>query len=305
MRIKIFLKSRVLRLLTICGVSALVVGFTLVFFSEALGNALSPFFKKVNNTAEIHDEDTTIKLPIIMYHSLLKGKGKNQFIVDPDLFESDLKYLKDNGYNTIFVKELIDYVYEGKTLPENPIMLTFDDGYYNNFVYALPAAKKYESKFIISPIAKVSENYSKISEENINYSHITWSHLKEMLDSGLVEVGNHSYNLHSTSSSRLGCRKKKNENVQEYQNVLIKDLMTAQKLITENTGVTPQVFVYPFGAYSPCSTEIIKNMGFKSTLLCSGKINNITKDPNCLFGLCRFLRPCRTSSKAFFSKILK
>lgn len=80
----------------------------------------------------------SVKLPVIMYHSLLKDeKLQNDYTVSPTLFENDLKYLTENGYTTVVVKDLTDYVYGKKSLPEKCIMLTFDDGYYNNYYYAL------------------------------------------------------------------------------------------------------------------------------------------------------------------------
>lgn len=81
----------------------------------------------------------SVKLPVIMYHSLLKDeKLQNDYTVSPTLFENDLKYLAENGYTTVVVKDLTDYAYGKKSLPEKCIMLTFDDGYYNNYYYALP-----------------------------------------------------------------------------------------------------------------------------------------------------------------------
>ena len=78
----------------------------------------------------------SVKLPVIMYHSLLKDeKLQNDYTVSPTLFENDLKYLTENGYTTVVVNDLTDYVYGKKSLPEKCIMLTFDDGYYNNYYY--------------------------------------------------------------------------------------------------------------------------------------------------------------------------
>ena len=56
-----------------------------------------------------------IKVPILMYHSILKtSKSRGKFIISPSTFEEDLKYIKDNGYTTIVMQDLINYVYENK-----------------------------------------------------------------------------------------------------------------------------------------------------------------------------------------------
>ena len=56
--------------------------------------------------------ENAIKMPIIMYHSVLKDKSsQNDYVISPDLFESDLKYFQENGYTTVTVNDLIDYVF--------------------------------------------------------------------------------------------------------------------------------------------------------------------------------------------------
>lgn len=78
-------------------------------------------------TKETTADTDSVKLPVIMYHSLLKDeKLQNDYTVSPTLFENDLKYLAENGYTTVVVKDLTDYVYGKKSLPEKCIMLTFD-----------------------------------------------------------------------------------------------------------------------------------------------------------------------------------
>ena len=116
-------------------------------------------------TKETTADTDSVKLPVIMYHSLLKDeKLQNDYTVSPTLFENDLKYLAENGYTTVVVKDLTDYVYGKKSLPEKCIMLTFDDGYYNNYYYALPLLEKYNCKAVISPIASVSEKFTETKD---------------------------------------------------------------------------------------------------------------------------------------------
>ena len=138
------------------------------------------------------------ELPIIMYHGLLKEEARQgKYVLSPARFESDLKYLKENGYHTVVVQDLIDYVEKGVPLPEKPVMLTFDDGYYNNYYYAFPLLEEYDAKIVISPICRYTDEYSQAEDAHPNYSHITWDNINEMIDSGRVEIQNHSYNMHS------------------------------------------------------------------------------------------------------------
>ena len=132
-----------------------------------------------------------VEVPVVMYHAILKDEARHgQYVISPDEFESDLKYLQDHGYTTIFIEDLIAYT-QGGALPEKPVLLTFDDGYYNNYLYAFPLAQKYHSKFVLSPIGRYTDLYTDTPDENAYYSHCTWEELREMARSGLVEVQNH------------------------------------------------------------------------------------------------------------------
>lgn len=69
------------------------------------------------------------------------------------------------------------------------------------------------------------------------------------------------------------------------------------------TGWTPTCFAYPFGAISDGTQTMLKTMGFQSSMTCESHTNRITRDPECLFGLGRYLRPGLQSTEAFFQKI--
>lgn len=259
-----------------------------------------------SNAEETENCSHEKRLPVLMYHLILKNPGNsNKFIVPQSVFEEDLKYIKNHGYTTILVQDLIDYTENKKELPEKPILLTFDDGAFNNYLYAFPLAKKYEAKFVFSPIAKEAERYTKAHDENPTYSHANWEKISEMSKSGLVEIQNHTYNMHSNKKSRIGCTKKRNESVEEYKQKLSEDIRKSQELISQNTGVTPTAFFYPYGAKSDCSEEILKSLGFKATFLCESKINIISRNPECLFGLKRFIRPPGVPTEKIFSKFEK
>lgn len=249
-----------------------------------------------------------IALPIVMYHGLLKEeKRQGQYVISPDLFESDLQYLTKHGYTTVVVQDLIDYVTNGVPLPEKPIMLTFDDGYYNNYLYAYPLLQKYQCKMVLSPIGRYADEYSREETLHANYSHATWNQLKEMIESGLVEVQNHSYNMHGDGkkTKRKGSKKVNGESVEQYAEALREDVQKMQDAMAKNTGFTPTAFVYPFGAVSRESLPVLKQMGFQATLICESRINTITRNPSCLYGLGRHLRPPKTDSAAFFTKTMK
>jgi peptidoglycan/xylan/chitin deacetylase (PgdA/CDA1 family) len=240
-----------------------------------------------------------LKLPIIMYHSIVKDANRwGTYVISPDEFESDLKYFEKNGYTSVTVQDLIDAVYEAKPLPEKPVMITLDDGYYNNYLYALPLLRKYNDRAVVSIVGKFTDQYSVTEDNNPVYSHVTWGQVNEMIDSGFIEIQNHSYNLHKIDSERVGSMKVSGESVAHYAAILSSDVIRLQSLIDSNTKHLPTAFTYPYGLVSKDSNEILKDMGFKATLTCYPGINTITGDPNCLYMLKRLIRPHGKSAQA-------
>ena len=247
-----------------------------------------------------------VRLPIIMYHGILKEeKRQGKFVISPAQFEDDLRYLQEQGYTTVVMADVIDFVLNGTPLPEKPVMLTFDDGYYNDYVYAYPLLKKYNSKMVFSPIGRYVDQYSDFDERNANYTHATWDDINEMIASGLVEVQNHTYNMHANQGGRKGCMRKKGEPVEAYQQALREDVGKMQSRMEEMTGVIPTTFVYPFGAISKEARPVLKELGFQATLVCESRTNTLTDDPECLYGLGRYLRPSGIDSKTYFTKTVK
>jgi peptidoglycan/xylan/chitin deacetylase (PgdA/CDA1 family) len=187
--------------------------------------------------------------------------------------------------------QLINYVNGEEILPENPIILSFDDGYLSTYKYAFPLLRKYDMKIVLSIIGKGVDNFSKVVDININYSHTTWDQLKEMMESGHVEVQNHSYNLHRVCSGRYGCAQKNSESMENYEKVITEDVCKLQDRASFMLNYIPNTFTYPYGRYSDNLDVILKKLGFKATLSCKYGVNLISRDkPEKLFELKRICR---------------
>jgi len=241
---------------------------------------------------EVSSSNSKICVPIIMYHQV-KDNNFGKDVISPTEFESDLQYLKDNKYNTIFMTQLIDYVYNGTALPNNPIILTFDDGYLNTYKNVYPLLKKYDMKIVLSVVGKTVDDFSKVIDDNINYASTTWDQIKEMSASGHVEIQNHSYNLHKIKNGRYGVYQKNGEALIDYETVLSEDFMKLQEIVEEVTEKAPNTFTYPYGKYNNNTEDIIKKLGFKATLSCTYGVNLIDNNPEALYGLRRMCRSHR------------
>ena len=280
MKIKIFKLSRIITIT--------------IFLLLILGISIS---------ISIAGSEEAIEVPIIMYHSILKDISRsNKYTITPSTLEEDLKYIKDNGYTTVTISDLISYIYENKELPSKPIVLTFDDGHYNNYGYLLPLLEKYDMKAVISIVGAYTDKFSKTDEANLNYSYLRWKDIQELIKTERIEFQNHTYNLHSNTGKRIGTKKIKGETNEHYKQVLKEDILKLQREFEEYTNYTPQCFTYPFGGISNASVSIIKELGFKASLSCEQSINKITKNPNSLYLLKRYNRPSFISTYNFFQK---
>ena len=237
-----------------------------VFAAAVLSICLFPLSAK--NTP-VSSEVKPLKLAVIMYHGLINDTSKqNKYFIDSKYFETDLQYLTENGYNTIFASDLINHFEKGTPLPENPVMLTFDDGYYNNYTFAYPLLKKYNCKAVISPIGISADEAEKDIRQNPAYSQCTWSQLKEMYDSGLVEIQNHTYNLHHIQNGRSGAKNMPDEDLTAYKTMLTADLERFNNRMYEELGIYPNAVVFPFGSRSKDTLQIVKDMNFKAAFDC-------------------------------------
>ena len=117
--------------------------------------------RRAMTAAAVPADVDSVFVPIVMYHGVLDDTSRQgQYIITPTQLEEDLKIIKERGYTTVVMQDLLDYVDNGTPLPDKPIMLTFDDGYYNNYLYADPLLKRYGRKAVISPVCKWTEFYS-------------------------------------------------------------------------------------------------------------------------------------------------
>ncbi|MBU5451313.1 polysaccharide deacetylase family protein [Acetivibrio sp. MSJd-27] len=282
-------------------VARYVLSFCLI--AAFVGILVHGFFTDAGQPADAAVADS-IPLPVVMYHHVLESGKFGDYVISTQELENDLKYIKEKGYEAILMQDLIDYVNGKKELPAKPILVTFDDGYESNYKYAFPLLKKYNMKAVISVIGYWSELYSTETHKHINYSHLTWEEIKELHDSGIVEIQNHTYNLHSLEN-RKGTKMQKGETFEHYSDLLKQDLGKNQELLCKATGVYPNTFTYPFGYVSKESFTIIKEMGFQASLSCEEGMNHITRDPECLYMLKRYNRRHGVGTQAFFDKLLK
>ncbi len=183
-------------------------------------------------TADLAQSKST--LYILMYHNFVPdGQECNDFTTSESHFRRDLQWLTEQGYSFVLPSELA----AGEPLPEKAVMLTFDDGYSSNYEIAYPLLQEYDAKAVIALITK------RIEDEVSGF--LTWDMCREMLQSGIVEIGSHSHDVHILADQ--GVARNEGESREDYEARVFPDIQTSIALIQQELGITPVYFAYPYG----------------------------------------------------------
>ncbi len=186
-----------------------------------------------------------VKVPILVYHSVrppfaTQTKLMKDYNVSPVAFTAQLKYLKDNHYNIISMNALDDYFSKKIALPDKPVILTFDDGWENQYKYAFQILKNFNTTgtFFIYTNAIDKKHF------------LTWPQVKEMAAAGMT-IG-----AHTKSHPYL---------IKISQNIakLRDEIIGGKKVLEEHLGAPVDFFAYPFGHYNNEILAVIKEAGFK------------------------------------------
>ena len=277
-------------------IAALISVLMLSVICYLSSNVWSPVV--VNATAQ-----QSVDLPIVMYHSVLKSR-QSKYVVTPTQIEKDFEAYQKMGYTPVFMREVIDFVDGQGSLPQKPMVITFDDGHYNNMHYVLPIAKKFDFKFVINPVTSFSVfSEEKNDHSNPAYSYLMLNQMAELEKSGLVEIGNHTHNMHKFNP-RYGIKQKSNESTEKYVATLTADIQKAQDLLAANGVTRPTTFAYPFGAYNTTARDTLISIGFRAFLTCNEGVSKVTLgDPASLYSLKRYNRSGNTTTDSFIKKV--
>ena len=192
-------------------------------------------------------------MPVLMYHHMVpEGQDCNAMTITPGKFRADLDIILAKGYTPVLPGELA----AGVPLPEKPILITFDDGYRSNYDLVYPILREYGVKACISIIVLMPD----LPTDNF----CTWEQLREMTDSGLVEVGSHSYRLHNLGEDKgnyekdgtNGVERRPGESDGDFQARVLDDIQKSHDRIAAELG-SVTCFAYPFGCTDPDAKALV------------------------------------------------
>src|SRR5215831_14364836 len=146
-------------------------------------------------------------VPVYMFHSIADCDKTpyGHLSIPVRTFDSELAYLRKRNFRTITLEDLYNYLAAGEEVPPKSIVLTFDDGYLDNWVNVFPILKKYEMNatiFVVPEFVDPCTNLrptlsdmwagkAKIDELS-DRGFLSWNEMREMQNSGLVDIQSHS-----------------------------------------------------------------------------------------------------------------
>lgn len=234
--------------------------------------------KKSSSSSEIIAKK---EVPVLCYHHIRNWKRRDSKrdhndIISPLKFEKHLKMLSDSGYHSILPDELYNYLLIDQKLPKKPIMISFDDGYKEQFTIAAPLLKKYGFKGVFFVTTDAIGGGRMLNKKQIKY----------LSDQGHI-ISNHTFqhlNLANLSDSALSIQ-----------------VVRSAKRLEAITGKEIKYLAYPYGIYSEDLLLKLKGKGIRAAFILSTKRSS--KYP--LYTIRRIIDPGNYTEKNLYHSINK
>jgi len=185
-----------------------------------------------------------LKVPVLTYHHIqpqaiaveLKQTSLN---VDNGMFDQQMAYLVSNGYTSISTLALVEALRNHTGLPGKSVVITMDDGYADNDVYALPVLKKYNlNANLMLATGLVGSNPDMLS----------WNQVQDMKNSGLYYFTNHTWSHYTVTNGP--------------QSKIESEIDTAASQIKQYLGQDVNIFTYPYGSFNNNAIQTLQRKGY-------------------------------------------
>ena len=253
---------------------------TLFYAAPVLALAVSLFY------AASAQEDCA--LPVLMYHEIVLGdEDLDDYTASTAQLEADLQALSEQGFETVFLSEVVAYVHDGTPLPPKPVLLVFDDGYRSVLSQVIPLLEQYGAKAMVSVIGARAQGI----EDGCDTSglYMRWDELARAADSGCIELQSHSAQLH-VYRSRRGVQRLPEESAEAYASMLRTDMRLMDAWACAADVTIFKAFAYPYGFVEPLADALLRNQGYVATMTSEPHVNRLSRDPDCLYRMGRFNR---------------
>ena len=192
-------------------------------------------------------------VPIIMYHSVHEGEPKKANVVSPKIFKEQMEYIKRGGYQVISLKTLVELTKTGKISGKKHVVITFDDGFEDNYTHAFPVLKKYgfPATIFTSVVTLGQEGWLK------------WHQIFEMEQHGISMESHTLTQAYLPSLSEAEARK---------------EIVESKKILEDNLGHRIYFISYPTGGFSEKIKHIVKDAGYLGACTTNRGYDRLNKD---------------------------
>ena len=281
-------------------IAARIAGDDSVYIPDDFGTYVtadtpSSYFSEVLQATALPDETVSRDVPVLMWHNLAE-ESSGDMTISVDTFRAQIEALHEAGFKTVSLQQLYDYVHFGTELPEKPIVLTFDDGYLSNYEYAYPILQEYDMQATIFAIGvSVGKDTYKDTDHAMT-PHFGADEAREMVDSGLISVQSHTFDMHQWPPFEDGNAQVREtllpfdgEADADYEAAVEADFAESRELLESITGQPVNALAFPEGAYVTLTQDALRSAGAELTFTTVRAVNTVVKGlPQSLCAMPRF-----------------
>lgn len=217
----------------------------------------------------------------LAYHDVEDSDPDQAFVsVRTDHLIDQLAWLRENDYQPVSIDQILDASQGKAVLPEKAVLLTFDDGYSSFYTRVFPILKAYQWPAVLAPVGKWLDTPE---DQDVDFGgkaversrFLTWQQVKEVSESGLVEIASHTYDLHQgvlgnpqgnempAAATRIYDPVTETyEDEAHFQERLQRDVHAITKRLKDVTGKQPRVWVWPYGRADGAALQIALDTGY-------------------------------------------
>ncbi len=218
---------------------------------------------------------------VLNYHDVLSAedarRSLNKMDVGVEHLEQHLDWLKKKGYKIISVQNIFDAAAGKDTLPDKAALLTFDDGYLSFYTRVFPLLKKYGYPAAVALVGTWMDG--NVTADEPGKPLLNWEQIREMVQSGLVEVASHSYDLHKGITANPQANSQAAavtrlyddpmlvyETDEQYRERIQAALLKSAEFIFQHAGIRPRAMVWPYGEYNQIAVQASREAGMPMTM---------------------------------------
>ena len=236
----------------------------------------------------------TRAVPVLMYHHVSPNPGL--VTVSPETFEEHIAYLARKKYHALTADEFLEFLQGKRELSGRQVLITFDDGYLDNYVYAYPILQRYGLKATIfaitgligdgaartylgaAKVLPVTPDHrackAAVAEGRADEVMLRWSEIETMEASGVVEIHSHTHShvrwdkLHTDKAQRLAA--------------VEADLIASRTMLKRRFGKDSRHLCWPWGYFEPEYQAVAAAAGFAAQYATARGVNVAGSDPECI-----------------------